>query len=84
MTHLRHVYWIPTAESLPRMNHFVLVFRSGGRNKSHEVGIGYRQHRYGTRDEWEWIETGMGSSYWGKSIDGSEITYWAEYPQPPA
>lgn len=77
------VHWISTADRLPPLDHFVMVYRIGGKNNHNDVGVAYRTHRYGTRDDWNWVETAMNQSYWGISVDGSIITHWAEKPRPP-
>ena len=77
------IKWIRTADELPPMNEFVMIHRVGGKNNHNDVGIGYREHKYGTRDEWRWISTGYGQAYWGISVDGSEVIAWAYKPEPP-
>lgn len=79
----KKIQWIHVNDVLPPMNTFVMIYRAGGKNDHHDVGIGYRQHKYGTRDEWEWITTGYGQSYWGLSVDGSVVLYWADKPEAP-
>ena len=74
------ITWRLVADELPPMNTFVLVHRVGGKNNHNDVGIGYREHKYGTRDEWAWRETGYGQAYWGTAVDGSEIVAWAYKP----
>lgn len=74
------IRWRAAKDELPAMNEFVLIWRVGGKNNHNDVGIGYRAHQYGTRDEWEWRDTGYGQDYWGISIDGSEVIAWAYKP----
>ena len=76
--------WIKCSDALPPMNTFVLVYRLGGQNNHNDIGIGFRRHKWGTRDEWVWVDTGMNQDYWGVSCDGSDIVCWAEKPHPPA
>jgi len=78
-----NIHWIMTSEALPPMNKFVLIFRVGGKNNHNDIGLGYRRDRYGTRDEWDWVETGYSQDYWGVSVDGSTIICWADKPHPP-
>ena len=75
--------WVRIEDALPPMDKIVLIHRFGGKNNHDDVRIGYRHHKYGTRDEWEWSETGGGSTYWGLSCDGSHITAWADMPVSP-
>jgi hypothetical protein len=77
------IQWVSVDEGLPPMNTFVLIYRVGGKNDHHDVGIGYRSHKWGTMDEWDWHTTGYGQAYWGISVDGSRVAYWAEKPVPP-
>jgi len=77
------IKWRLVADELPPMNEFVLIHRVGGKNNHNDVGIGYREHKYGTRDEWRWLTTGYGQAYWGISVDGSEVVAWAHKPEPP-
>lgn len=73
--------WISTDDALPEMDKVVLIHRYGGKNNHDDVLFGYRQHKYGTRDEWEWLDNN--GSYWGHSCDGSTVMFWADMPAPP-
>lgn len=75
------VRWVPVDQRLPDMKVIVLGFRLGGINKHRDVVPVMRQHKYGTRDQWEWLD--MNGQYWGLSVDGSAITHWMELPAPP-
>ena len=75
--------WVSVADALPPMNKFVLIHRFGGKNEHDDVLLGYRKHKHGTLNEWEWCETGIGQTYWGLSVDGSEVLAWADLPVPP-
>lgn len=74
------VRWIPTSSRMPPRNTMVIAYRHGGENGP-SVRIAMRKHVYGTRDLDEWLD--MNGNYWGKSVDGSEITHWMALPEAP-
>jgi hypothetical protein len=74
--------WIPVSERLPEFCIPVLLFRVGDQNQD-GVKLAQRQHKWGTADEWEWLETGGGPyTYWGKAVDGY-ARHWMPLPLPP-
>lgn len=73
--------WIPVREDLPPLDTAVLVHRVGGQNNHDDVQYGWRSHKYGTRDDWEWRQVGSPLyDYVGISCDGSEIVRWMPLP----
>jgi len=75
------ITWVRCDAKLPPLNEPVLIHRVGGVNNHDDVYWGYRRHKYGTRDDWEWVETS--EDYWGVSCDGSAVVQWADKPATP-